>query len=71
MAVLGTTPRLGAEFAARLEQVLDRLQALGIDDDLVQRREDDGVAAFDANWGQLSERLATTLRAQSAQRQRC
>ncbi|MEU4234444.1 transaldolase [Nonomuraea sp. NPDC026600] len=46
------------------QQVLERLQRLGIDyDDVVQRLEDDGVAAFEASWDRLREQLATTLRA--------
>ncbi|MFD1545046.1 transaldolase [Nonomuraea guangzhouensis] len=46
------------------QQVLQRLQRLGIDyDDVVQRLEDDGVAAFEASWDRLREQLATTLRA--------
>jgi transaldolase len=46
------------------QQVFDRLRRLGIDyDDVVQRLEDDGVAAFEASWDRLREQLATTLRA--------
>ena len=36
--------------------------ALGIDyDDVVQTLEDQGVAAFDASWDHLGQRLATAL----------
>ncbi|MER6008870.1 transaldolase [Nonomuraea angiospora] len=46
------------------QQVFDRLRRLGIDyDDVVQRLEDDGVAAFEASWDRLREQLAATLRA--------
>ena len=49
--------------------MLDRLRELGIDyDDVVQRLEDDGVATIDASWDQLGERLASTMRSQSASR---
>ncbi|MGP3925931.1 transaldolase [Streptomyces sp. 8N616] len=52
---------------AEAQQVLNRLQALGIDyDDVVQKLEDDGVAAFDASWDQLREQLSATLHAQPA-----
>ncbi|MHB1820934.1 MAG: transaldolase, partial [Streptosporangiaceae bacterium] len=45
--------------------VLDDLTALGIDyDDVVQTLEDQGVAAFDASWDHLGQRLATALGAQ-------
>jgi transaldolase len=48
-------------------EVLDQLRELGIEyDDVVQALEDDGVAKFDASWDQLGERLASTLRSQSA-----
>jgi transaldolase len=48
-------------------EALDQLRELGIDyDDVVQALEDDGVAKFDASWDQLGERLASTLRSQSA-----
>ena len=50
-------------------EVLDRLRELGIDyDDVVQALEDDGVARFNAGWDQLSRRLASTMRRQSASR---
>jgi transaldolase len=46
------------------QRVFDRLRRLGIDyDDVVQRLENDGVAAFEASWERLREQLATTLRA--------
>ena len=49
------------------QQVLDRLQELGIDyGDVVQGLEDAGVATFDAAWEQLGDQLAATLRAQPA-----
>ena len=52
------------------QQVLDRLQELGIDyDDVVQRLEDDGVATFDSAWERLGQQLAATLRAQPAAQQ--
>ena len=35
---------------------------------VVQALEDDAVAKFDASWDQLGERLAWTLRRQSASR---
>ena len=48
---------------------VSELRGLGIDyDDVVQALEDDGVAKFDASWDQLGERLASTLRRQSASR---
>jgi transaldolase len=51
------------------QQVLDDLQALGIDyDDVVQYLEDDGVAKFDGAWKHLGEQLAATLQAQPASR---
>jgi transaldolase len=50
---------------AQSQQVLDRLQALGISyDEVVQTLEDDAVAKFDGAWEQLAERLTNTLRAQ-------
>jgi transaldolase len=50
------------------EQLFGQLHGLGIDyDDVVQKLEDDGVAAFDSAWERLGEQLATTLRAQPAQ----
>lgn len=56
---------------AEAQQVLNRLQALGIDyDDVVQKLEDEGVAAFDASWDRLREQLSATLRAQPAGQQR-
>src|SRR6266536_1834180 len=52
-------------------QVLDKLQAIGINyDEVTQGLEDDGLATFDASWEQLGEQLAATLRRQSPQRQR-
>ena len=49
------------------QQVFDQLRGLGIDyDDVVQKLEDDGVAAFDGAWERLGGQLATTLRAQPA-----
>jgi transaldolase len=49
------------------EQLFGQLRGLGIDyDDVVQKLEDDGVAAFDSAWERLGEQLATTLRAQPA-----
>lgn len=53
-------------YYAESQQVLDRLQDIGINyDDVVQHLEDDGVAKFDAAWQQLGEQLAATLQAQS------
>jgi transaldolase len=47
------------------QQVLDRLQAIGVDyDDVVQRLEDDGIAKFDGAWDDLAKQLATKLPAQ-------
>jgi len=44
------------------QALLDSLAALGIDyADVVQALEDQGVAAFDASWDHLGQRLATTL----------
>jgi len=44
------------------QAVLGELAALGIDyDDVVQVLEDQGVAAFDASWDHLGERLARAL----------
>jgi len=52
------------------QEVLDRLQALGIDyGDVVQTLEDDGVAKFDASWDQLGEQLAATLRRKPTRQQ--
>jgi transaldolase len=39
------------------------LAALGIDYDVVQVLEDQGVAAFDASWDHLGQRLASALTA--------
>lgn len=45
------------------QQVLDRLQALGIDyDTVVHTLEVNGLAAFDHSWNQLSDTLTATLR---------
>lgn len=45
------------------QQVLDGLRAVGADyDDLVQTLEDEGVSKFEADWEQLAERPAETLR---------
>ena len=44
------------------QAVLDDLTALGIDyADVVQTLEDQGVAAFDASWEHLGQRLAAVL----------
>jgi transaldolase len=49
------------------QQVLDRLERIGIHyDDVTQELEDHGVAMFDAAWDRLGEQLAATLRARSA-----
>jgi transaldolase len=49
--------------------VLGQLSELGVDyDDAVQALEDDVVSKFDASWGQLGERLGSTLRSLSASR---
>jgi transaldolase len=46
-------------------QVLSQLQAVGIDyDEVTQGLEDQGVAAFDAAWQELGDRLAAKLRGQ-------
>jgi transaldolase len=56
---------------AEQQQVLDRLQAFGIDyDDVVQKLEDEGVAAFEASWDRLREQLSATLRAHPARQHR-
>ena len=48
-------------------QVLDRLQALGIDyDEVMQGLEDSAVTKFDASWEQLGEQLAASLHGRSA-----
>jgi transaldolase len=53
------------------QQVLDRLQRAGVDyDDVTQRLEEGGVAAFDSAWERLSGQLTATLRAQSVRQQR-
>jgi transaldolase len=50
------------DYYADAHQVLDQLAQIGIDyDDVVQALEDNGVAAFDAAWAKLGERLAATL----------
>jgi transaldolase len=50
---------------AESQQVLDRLDALGISyREVVQKLEDDAVAKFDGAWEQLAERLTSTLNAQ-------
>ena len=47
---------------AQSQAVLDGLAALGIDyNDVVQTLEDQGVAAFDASWDHLGQRLAAAL----------
>ena len=52
------------------QQVLDRLERLGIHyDDVTQELEDNGVSLFDAAWDRLGEQLAATLRARSARQQ--
>ena len=44
------------------QAVLEELAALGIDyGDVVQVLEDQGVAAFDASWDHLGQRLAAAL----------
>jgi transaldolase len=44
------------------QAVLNDLAALGVDyDDVVQTLEDRGVAAFDASWDHLGQRLAAAL----------
>ena len=49
------------------QQVFDQLRGLGIDyDDVVQKLEDGGVAAFDGAGQRLGGQLATTLRAEPA-----
>jgi transaldolase len=49
------------------EQLFSQLAGLGIDyDDVVQKLEDDGVAAFDGAWERLGEQLTATLQAQPA-----
>lgn len=48
---------------------LDRLRRIGVDyDDVVRTLEDNGVAAFDAGWDDLTDRLAETMRAHAARR---
>jgi transaldolase len=48
--------------------VLDQLQAIGIDyDEVMQGLEDDAVAAFDASWDQLGKKLEDTLRTRPRQ----
>jgi transaldolase len=55
---------------AESQAVLDDLAALGIDyDDVVQTLEDQGVAAFDASWDHLGQRLATALGTQNTQKE--
>ena len=50
------------EYYPDAHQVLDQLRVVGVDyDDVVQTLEDNGVAAFDAAWAKLGERLAATL----------
>ena len=50
---------------AESQQVLDRLDALGISyREVVQTLEDDAVAKFDSAWEHLGQRLTNTLRAQ-------
>jgi len=45
------------------QEILDQLQALGIDyDDVMHTLEDEGVAKFDAAWADLSEHLDSILR---------
>jgi transaldolase len=51
------------------QRVLDRLRRIGVDyDDVVRTLENDGVAAFEASWDQLSEQLAERMRAHAAHR---
>ena len=45
------------------QEILDQLQALGIDyDDVMHTLEDEGVAKFDAAWADLGEHLDSNLR---------
>ena len=55
---------------AESQAVLDDLAALGTDyGDVVQTLEDQGVAAFDASWDHLGQRLATALGTQGTQKE--
>lgn len=47
---------------AESHQVLDELDALGIDyDEVVQLLEDEGVAKFEASWDELGGKLTAAL----------
>lgn len=49
-------------YYADAQQVLERLQSIGIDyEDVVQSLEDDAVAKFEASWEQLGSQLANQL----------
>jgi transaldolase len=49
------------------QQVLDRLERLGIHyDDVTQELEDHGVSTFDTAWDRLGEQLTATLQTRSA-----
>jgi transaldolase len=53
---------------ADAQQVLDELQALGVDyDDVTASLEDNGLAMFDASWRELGDELAAKLRHQEGQ----
>lgn len=55
---------------AQSQAALDDLAALGIDyGDVVQTLEDQGVAAFDASWDYLGQRLATALGTQNTRKE--
>jgi transaldolase len=48
---------------AEARQVLSELEALGVDyDDVTERLESSGLAAFDASWRELGDQLRTALR---------
>ena len=68
----GTVPRDSIHGTyAEAQQVLDQLQALGIDyDDVMHVLEDEGVAKFDAAWEELGEHLTTMLQPPQPQAQR-
>jgi transaldolase len=55
------------EHYADARQVVNQLQALGIDyDDVTASLEDNGLAMFDASWRDLGDQLATQLRRRPA-----
>jgi transaldolase len=61
----------GQAAIANARQVLSELRALGIDyGDVTQVLEDNGLAAFDANWRELGDQLAAQLKGPTLEERR-